>query len=351
LLNDPDVLEILIDGYDRVYAEKKGKLQDVPSPFTSQEHLLEFVHNLVTPPGGEIKQIPPLVDTRLPDGSRVNIVMPPISLTGPTLTIRKLAEDPLTMADVLRFGSLDEDFVTFLRACVRARLNIIVAGGTGSGKTTILRLIAEMIPDGERIIIVQTDEGLQRLPQKYVVTLESGLPSIAGEGEVTLRDLVLNALKMRPDRIIVGELQGSEAMPLLDAMNRGLDGSLASLHANSPRDALARIENMVVYSDSSLPLLNVRQQIASAVHLIVNQRRLPDGRRKIVKITEVTGMQRDTIELQDIFEFRQTGIENGKIKGHFTATGYIPKFLEWMQPAGIDVPLSLFTPRQDGTEA
>lgn len=347
LLNDPQVKEIMVDGHSKVYVERGGKFVDVPTPFRDEGHLMEVIAAIFEPLGRKVDQSSPMCDARLFDGSRVNVVVPPISLVGPVLTLRKFPLKPLTIEDVLGFGSWNEDIVEFLRACVRARLNIVVAGGTGSGKTTLLNLIAGMIPSDERIITVENVSELQQLLStkfKRLVRLESRPPNIEGKGEITMRDLVINALRMRPDRIIVGEVRAGEAIEVFQAMNTGHDGTMMSIHANSPRDTLARLETMVLMANPSLPLLNVRQHMASAIDLITYQERLQDGRRKVLKVTEVVGLQGDVIMLQDIFEFRQTGVKEGEITGHFTATGNIPRFLDRIRAAGVELPMRLFTP-------
>jgi len=346
-LNDPEVREIMVDGHNRVYVERGGKFVDVPTPFRDDEHLIEVINAIVTPLGRKVDESSPFVDARLFDGSRVNAVIPPISLIGPVLTIRKFRHKPLTIEDLISFGAWSEDIVEFLRACVLSRLNIVITGGTGSGKTTALNLVAGMIPADERIIAIENAAELV-LPetQKRVVALESRPPNIEGLGEVTIRDLVLNSLRMRPDRIVVGEVRGPETLDLLQAMNTGHDGTLFTIHADSPHDVMARLEMQATYANLSLPLLSVRQLMASAIDLITYQDRLRDGSRKILKVTEVTGMQGDVVGLQEIFEFRETGVDKeGKITGHFTATGHIPKCLNRIRAAGIDLPLSLFTPQ------
>jgi pilus assembly protein CpaF len=342
-LNDPEVAEIMVDGHDRVYVEKGGKFVDVPTPFRDEAHLLEVITALLAPLGRSVDESSPMVDARLFDGSRVNIVIPPISLVGPVLTIRKFLRTPLNVEDVLRFGTWSEDIVEFLRACVQGRLNIVVTGGTGSGKTTLLNLIAGMIPSDERIITVENAGELQ-LPQPRVVVLESRPANIEGRGEVTMCDLVFNALRMRPDRIVAGEVRAGEVLDLLQAMSTGHDGTMMTVHANSPRDVLARMETMATSANPSLPLLNVRQMMTSALDLIVHIERLHDGTRKVRKVTEVQGLQGDVVALADIFEFRQTGLVEGKVTGSFTATGHIPGFLTRLREGGIELPLSLFTP-------
>jgi pilus assembly protein CpaF len=346
LLADETVSEIMVDGYNKVYVERnQEKLDDVPSHFHDDEHVLETIRRIAATFGGRlVDESNPIMDMRLPDGSRVNVVIPPIALTGPTLTIRKFSPDPLTLEDLLHYGCWNEDMVEFLRACVQGRLNIVVSGGTGSGKTTILNVIAGMIPDNERIIKIQSEDELI-LRQKYVVALESRPPNLEGKGEITVRDLVANAVKMRPDRIITGEVRRGEVLDLFEAMSTGHDGCMFTVHATTPHDALARLEWMGTSANPSIPLLNVRHSMASALNLVVQQERLRDGSRKVVKISEVEGMQGDVIVLSDIFEFRQTGMTAGKINGYFTATGRIPKFLSLLNTQRIDLPLSLFTPR------
>lgn len=346
LLKDPDVVEIMVDGHERVYVEKGGQFVDVPTPFRDAEHLYEVINAIFAPLGHKVDASSPIADARLVDGSRVNVVIPPISLVGPVLTIRKFWQTPLSVEDLLQFGSWSEEIVTFLRACVHGRLNIVVAGGTGSGKTTVLNIVAGMIPADERVITIENASELQLLPErsKRLVRLESRPPGIEGEGEVTMRDLVINALRMRPDRIIVGEVRAEEVLDLFQAINTGHDGCMLTIHANSPRDAVNRLETMATMANLAMPLLTVRQQMASAIDLIVHMERLHDGKRKILKVTEVTGMQGDVIGLQDIFEFRKTGFKDQVISGYHTATGHIPRWLNRLREAGIELPVSLFTP-------
>ncbi len=348
LLNDPEVIEIMIDGHDKVYVEKEGAgIMDVPTPFRNEEQLMDVIETIfVHMVGIRVSESNPIADARLSDGSRVNVVIPPISLSGPVLTIRKFMGRALTVQDLLDFGSWSEDIVAFLQACVQGRLNIAVAGGIGSGKTAVMNLLAGMISPDERVITVENVGELQ-LPKELrrVIRLESRPANIEGRGEVTIRDLVINSLRMRPDRIIVGEVRANEAFDLFHAMNTGHDGTMMTVHASNVRDVLTRLETAITLSFPALPLLSVRQQMASALDLITYQERLRDGSRKVLKVAEVVGMQGDVIVLKDIFEFRQTGVENGKIKGHFTATGHIPRFLDRFQAAGIELPLSLFTPQ------
>jgi pilus assembly protein CpaF len=344
LLTDPDVAEIMIDGASRVYAERKGQLEDVvPSPFRDDNHVLEVIAAIAEAHGRVANESTPLLDLRLPDGSRVNVVLPPISLSGPIMTIRKFAKTPPTVEDLVRWGSWDERMVQFLQACVQSRLNIFVAGGTGSGKTTVLNLIANMIPNEERIIAIQNAAELD-IRKKRLIQLETRPANIEGRGEVSMRDLVINALRMRPDRIVVGELMGGEALDLLQALNTGHDGGMTSLHANGIRDVLARLEAMAAMAEAPIPLLTIRQTIASAIDIIIYQERLQDGSRKILKLAEVAGLQGDAVVLNDIFEFRQTGFKEGKIKGRLTATGQIPRSLERIRAAGVELPLDMFTP-------
>jgi pilus assembly protein CpaF len=291
--------------------------------------------------GRRIDESSPYVDARLPDGSRVNAIIPPLALNGPTLTIRKFEKDPLTIDDLIRFGSISSETAEFLKACVKARLNMVVSGGTGSGKTTLLNVLSSFIPNDERIITVENAAELQ-LRQEHVVTLESRPPNIEGKGEVTIRDLVINTLRMRPDRVVVGECRGGETLDMLQAMNTGHDGSLTTAHANSPRDMLSRLETMCLMAGMDLPVRAIREQVASAVDVIIQQSRLRDGSRKIINVTEVQGMEGDVIVMSDIFAFEQQGIENGKIVGRLKPTGIRPKFYERIEAAGIVLPPNIF---------
>jgi pilus assembly protein CpaF len=345
LLQDPTIIEIMVDGHEQVYVDRNGQLEDVPSPFRDEAHLMEVVEAIFTPLGLRVDESHPVVDGRLPDGSRINIVIPPISPTGPVLTIRKFPTGLLTAKELLHFGSWSKEMVEFLRACVLARLNMVVAGGTGSGKTTVLNIIAGMIPPEERIIVIQHVEELALL-QKRVVVLESRPANLEGRGEVTTQDLMVNALKMRPDRVVLCEvMKGNEALILLEAAGRGHDGNLMTMHASNLRDVLFRLESTITAGNPSLPLLHVRQMMASTIHIITYQEQLRDGKRKVLKVAEVQGMQGDAIILQDIFEFRQTGFEEGQVTGYFTATGHIPKALSQIRAAGIDLPVEIFSPR------
>lgn len=342
LLNDANISEVMVNGPSHVYVERKGKLVLTEVNFRDNEHVLHIIEKIVAPLGRRIDESSPMVDARLPDGSRVNAIIPPLALKGPTLTIRKFSKDPLKIEDLIRFGSLTPEMAKFLEACVKARLNIVVSGGTGSGKTTTLNVLSSFIPDDERIVTCEDAAELQ-LRQEHVVTLESRPPNIEGKGAVTIRELVKNCLRMRPDRIVVGEVRSGEALDMLQAMNTGHDGSLTTGHANSPRDMLARLETMVLMAGMDLPVRAIREQIASAVDLIVQQNRLKDGSRRITHLTEVLGMEGDTIVLQDIFVYEQKGVdEHGKVIGHFKPTGIRPKFLEKLESSGIKLPDDTF---------
>lgn len=341
LLADDTVTEIMVNGPKQVYVERFGKLEKTDITFDDEEHLLRIIDRIVSPLGRRIDESSPMVDARLPDGSRINAVIPPISLIGPTLTIRKFARIPITAEDLIKWGTISPEALEFLKACVVGRMNIVVSGGTGSGKTTLLNILSGYIPDDERIITIENAAELQ-LRQEHVVTLESRPPNIEGKGAITIRDLVINSLRMRPDRIIVGEVRGGEALDMLQAMNTGHDGSLTTCHSNSPRDTLARLETMCLMAGMDLPLRAIREQIASALDLIVHQERMKDGSRKIVSISEVQGMEGDVIVLSDIFQFEQTGVENGKIIGRLKPTGIRPKFMSRLEAANIYLPPEIF---------
>jgi pilus assembly protein CpaF len=343
LLNDPTVSEVMVNGPNMVYVERKGKLILSEVSFRDNEHVMHIIEKIVAPLGRRIDESSPMVDARLPDGSRVNAIIPPLALKGPTITIRKFSKDPLKIEDLIRFSSLTPEMAKFIECCVKARLNIVVSGGTGSGKTTTLNVISSFIPNDERIVTCEDAAELQ-LRQEHVVTLESRPVNIEGKGSVTIRDLVKNCLRMRPDRIIVGEVRSGEALDMLQAMNTGHDGSLTTGHANSPRDMLARLETMVLMAGMDLPVRAIREQISSAVDLIVQQNRLKDGSRKITHITEVLGMEGETIVLQDIFVFEQKGIDaNGRLIGQFKPTGIRPKFLHKLESSGIRLPDDIFS--------
>lgn len=341
LLEDDSITEIMVNGAKNIYIERKGKLHRVPVTFENNEHVLRIIDRIVAPLGRRIDESSPYVDARLQDGSRVNAVIPPISLVGPVLTIRKFSKNPISVDQLIQFGSISPEAVQFLKACVEARLNIVISGGTGSGKTTLLNVMSGFIPDDERIVTIENAAELQ-LRQEHVVTLESRPPNIEGRGEITIRDLVINSLRMRPERIIVGECRGGETLDMLQAMNTGHDGSMTTAHANSPRDALSRIETMCLMAGMDLPVRAIREQVASAVDVICQQERMRDGTRKVTSVTEVSGMEGDVITMTDIFSFEQTGVEAGKIIGRLRPTGLRPKFMDQIEAAGINLPPSIF---------
>ncbi|HUX46560.1 MAG TPA: CpaF family protein, partial [Desulfosporosinus sp.] len=343
LLQDPTVNEIMVNGPRQVYVERKGKLELAGVTFYDDAHVLHIIEKIVAPLGRRIDESQPMVDARLPDGSRVNAIIPPLSLNGPILTIRKFSKVPFGMEDLVGFGTLTTEMAEFINACVKARLNVIVSGGTGSGKTTTLGVISAFIPEDERIITIEDAAELQ-LRQSHVVTLETRPANIEGKGAIMIRDLVRNALRMRPERIIVGEVRSGEALDMLQAMNTGHDGSLTTGHANTPRDMLSRLETMVLMAGMDLPVRAIREQISSALDVIVQQSRLRDGSRKLTHITEVLGMEGDVIVLQDIYRFEQTGIDKqGKVQGHFRATGIRPHFIEKLIAAGQILPDDIFS--------
>jgi pilus assembly protein CpaF len=345
LLDDPTVTEVMVNGPNQVYCERNGKLTLTDILFYDDNHVLRIIEKIVAPIGRRIDESTPMVDARLPDGSRVNAIIPPLALNGPTITIRKFSRDPFSVDDLLRFGTMTQEMADFLQAAVQARLNIIVSGGTGSGKTTTLNVLSSFIPEGDRVVTVEDAAELQ-LRQNHVVTLESRPPNIEGKGQITIRDLVKNCLRMRPDRIVVGECRAGEALDMLQAMNTGHDGSLTTGHANSPRDVLSRLETMVLMAGMDLPVRAIREQVASAIHLIVQQSRLRDGTRKITHLTEVAGMEGDKITLQDIFLFKQTGVdEQGRVTGRHEATGILPRFLNIIDAEGIQLSREIFFPR------
>ncbi|MBU7008231.1 CpaF family protein [Phosphitispora fastidiosa] len=342
LLDDSTVSEVMVNSPNQVYIERNGKLVLTEVTFRDNEHVMHIIEKIVAPIGRRVDESSPMVDARLPDGSRVNAIIPPLALKGPSITIRKFSKDPLKIEDLIRFGSLTPEMAKFLEVCVKGRLNIVVSGGTGSGKTTTLNVLSSFIPNDERIVTCEDAAEIQ-LRQEHVITLETRPPNIEGKGAVTIRDLVKNCLRMRPDRIVVGEVRSGEALDMLQAMNTGHDGSLTTGHANSPRDMLARLETMVLMAGMDLPVRAIREQMASAVDMIVQQSRLKDGSRKITHITEVLGLESDTIVLQDIFIYEQKGIdENGKLIGRFKPTGIRPKFLNKLETAGIRLPDDIF---------
>ena len=340
LLKDDSITEVMINGPKKIFVERKGKLQLTNVQFHDDAHLMTIIERIVSPLGRRIDESSPLVDARLADGSRVNAIVPPLSLIGPCVTIRKFSKNPLSIDNLVGFGSLSEEMAEFLQACVKARLNIMVSGGTGSGKTTTLNVLSSFIPDDERIVTIE-DAAELRLQQQHVVTLESRPANLEGRGAITIRDLVRNALRMRPDRIIVGEVRSGEALDMLQAMNTGHDGSLTTGHANSPRDILSRLETMVMMAGMDLPVRAIREQIASALDLIIQQSRIQDGSRKITYITEVQKMEGDTIVLQDLFTYVQTGInESGKSVGYYEASGLQPMFLNKFKMNNVELPKS-----------
>ena len=342
LLDDEDVSEVMVNGPKNVYVEKKGRLIRSDVEFEDNAEVLKVIDRIILPLGRRVDFDSPTVDARLPDGSRVNAVIPPVAIDGASITIRKFKKDKLKIEQLVKFGSLTDAMAEFLRACVVSRLNVVVSGGTGSGKTTLLNVLSGFIPPDERIVTIEDAAELQ-LQQEHVVRLETKAPNIDGRGQVSIRDLVRNSLRMRPDRIIVGECRGGETLDMLQAMNTGHDGSLTTLHANTPRDALSRTETMVLMAGMDLPIKVVRQQISAAIDLIVQQTRLKDGSRKVTAITEVAGMEGDTIVLTDIFKFEQTGVsEDGKIIGSLKPTGIRPLFTPRLDAAGFKLPPEIF---------
>jgi pilus assembly protein CpaF len=340
-LADATVTEIMVNGPRNIYVERNGRIERVNAAFESEEHLMRIIERIVAPLGRRIDESVPYQDARLQDGSRVNAIIPPLSLVGPVLTIRKFYKIPLTAERLIDLGSITPEAVEFLKACVRAKLNILVSGGTGTGKTTFLNILSGYIPNDERIITIENAAELQ-LQQEHVVTLESRPPNIEGRGEVTIRDLVINSLRMRPDRIIVGECRGSEAFDMLQAMNTGHEGSMTTIHANSPRDALARLENMVLMAGMELPHRAIREQIAAALDLIIQLERMRDGTRKVVSISEVEGMEGEIVVMAEIFKFELAGYEEGRVIGRLRPTGIRPKFMEKIEAAGIHLPPTIF---------
>ena len=345
LLRSPRVSEIMINGPDTIFIESGGRLFDSGVKFFNGQHLISIIQRIVEPLGRHIDDASPMVDARLPDGSRVNAVIPPLALDGASVTIRKFADKKLTTDDLISFGSMTKEMAEFLKEAVRSRQNILVSGGTGSGKTTLLNVLSQFIPEGERVITIE-DSAELKLSHKNLVRLEARPANIEGKGRISIRDLVVNTLRMRPDRIIVGECRGPEALDMLQAMNTGHDGSLTTAHANNPRDALTRLENMVMMAGYDLPSSAIREQIASAINLIVQQTRLSDGSRKVVKISEVTGREGNVILMQDIFTFEQQEISGGKVVGYHTATGNIPYFVDELRKGGnLNLDMSVFVPQ------
>jgi pilus assembly protein CpaF len=341
-LASDEISEIMVNHANQIYIERKGKLVMSEKTFSSNQAVLGVIERIVAPIGRRIDESSPLVDARLKDGSRVNAIIPPLALKGPCITIRKFKKDSLKIQDLVKYKTVTAQMAEFLEMCVKARKNIVISGGTGSGKTTTLNIISSFIPEDERIVTVEDAAELQ-LPQDHWVQLESRPPNLEGKGAITIRDLVKNCLRMRPDRIVVGECRAGETLDMLQAMNTGHDGSLTTLHANTPRDAIARLETMVLMSGMELPVKAIREQIASAVHIIVQQTRFSDGTRKICYITEIAGMEVDIVTLQDIFYFKQEGFtEDGKVRGRYVASGFVPKFYDDLQRKGIPVNMSIF---------
>ncbi|WP_175719566.1 CpaF family protein [Burkholderia anthina] len=346
LLRDPGISDILVNTYRQVYVERGGQLELTDVTFYDDAHLMKVIEKIVSRVGRRIDESSPMVDARLPDGSRVNAIIPPSAIDGPLMSIRRFAISPLKMDDLVRFKSVTPPMAELLDALSRAKVNVLVSGGTGSGKTTLLNILSGFIPRNERIVTIEDAAELQ-LQQPHVLRLETRPPNIEGKGEITQRTLVRNALRMRPDRIILGEVRGAEALDMLNAMNTGHEGSLATIHANTPRDALTRLENMISVAGLSLPPKTMRQQIASAISVVVQAARLTDGKRKIVSIQELTGMEGDVINMQEIFTFKRTGVDrDGTVRGHFCATGVRPKFVERLQAFGINLPDALYDPSQ-----
>jgi len=343
LLANPEVTEIMINGPTQIYVEQHGKLTLSPITFETNDHLMQTIDRIVSSIGRRVDESSPMVDARLKDGSRVNVIIPPLALRGPTVTIRKFAKEALQIADLVKMGSITDDMVQFLRSCVRARLNMLVSGGTGSGKTTTLNILSSFIPEDERIVTIEDAAELQ-LRQEHVVTLETRPANVEGRGRVSIRDLVINSLRMRPDRIVIGECRGGEALDMLQAMNTGHDGSLTTLHANNPHECISRLETMVLMAGAELPTRAIREQIGSAINVIVHQSRLRDGSRKIVSVTEVIGYD-DEVQMQELFAFKQVGVDDdGRVVGAFTPTGALPSFMEHLTASGESVPESLFEP-------
>ena len=341
-LRDPTITEVMVNGRDRIYVERAGKIFLTNKKFTTDQQLMNVIERIVTPLGRRIDESSPLVDARLKDGSRVNAVIPPLSLVGPCLTIRKFSKERFTFKDLLNFGSITPEMVEFLRICVQLRKNIIISGGTGSGKTTLLNILSSFIPASERILTIEDAAELQ-LPQEHWIRLESRPPNIEGAGEITIRRLVVNSLRMRPDRIVVGECRGGEALDMLQAMNTGHDGSLTTVHANSPRDCLSRLETLVLMAGMDLPMHAIRNQVSAAIDVIVQISRFSDGTRKITHVTEITGLEKDTITLADIFVYKQTGIDaSGKVIGDFSTTGVIPSFISEVKSHGLSFDMGIF---------
>ena len=341
LLKDEEITEIMVNGFDQIFIERNGMIEPTPVKFENEAHLMRVIDRIVSRIGRRVDESSPMVDARLQNGYRVNATIPPLSLSGPILTIRKFATKPFTVQDLISNATMTVELANFLRGCVEARINLVVSGGTGSGKTTLLNVLSSFIPLGERVITIEDTAELQ-LFQPHVIRLEKRPPNIEGKGEITIRQLVVNALRMRPDRIVVGEVRSGEALDMLQAMNTGHDGSMTTVHSNGPRDALRRIETMVLMAGMELPLKAIREQVASSIELVVHQERMKDGTRKIVKVSEVQGMEGDTLVMQDLFEYNQTNIINGVVQGKHVATGLRPQFMKKLIASGIQLPDNVF---------
>ena len=341
LLEDPEITEIMVNGYDEIFIERFGLIEPTSVKFENNAHLMRVIDRIVAPIGRRVDEMSPMVDARLPNGFRINATIPPLSLDGPILTVRKFSTRPYTVQDLIANTTMTIALANFLQSCVEARVNIVISGGTGTGKTTFLNVLSSFIPAQERVITIEDTAELQ-LHQAHVIRLEKRPPNIEGKGEITIRQLVVNALRMRPDRIVMGECRSGEALDMLQAMNTGHDGSMTTVHSNSPRDTLRRIETMVLMAGMELPLKAIREQVASSIELIVHLERLKDGTRKIVQVSEVQGMEGDTIVMQDIFVFNQTGMKNGVVQGELKATGLRPRFLHKLIANGVEISESVF---------
>lgn len=347
LLLDPEVSDILVNGPDQVYVERKGRLEHTDLSFRDDDHLMHIIDRIVTRVGRRIDEFSPMVDARLPDGSRVNAIIPPLAIDGPLLSIRRFGIERLHMEDLITLGSLPQEMAEVLRGVVKARLNVLISGGTGTGKSTLLNVISAYIPPSERIVTIEDSAELQ-LQQPHVARLETRPPNIEGKGQVTQRDLLRNALRMRPDRIIMGEVRGPEALDMLQAMNTGHDGSLTTIHANSPRDALARIETMVATAGMDMPLSATRSQIAAGIDIVLQLERMEDGRRKVISLQEIQGMQGEVVTMSEIFQFKRSGVDaEGNVLGQFLATGAVPRFHDRLRLRGIELDFSLFNPDRE----
>jgi pilus assembly protein CpaF len=343
LVDDGSISEIMVNAPDTVFYEREGRIYLSPIHFRDANHIMRVVERIIAPLGRRVDESSPMVDARLPDGSRVNVIIPPVAPKSPTITIRKFRQDKLTVEDLIATGTLTREIAEFCRACVQVKLNILISGGTGTGKTTLLNALSAFIPDTERIVTIEDPTEL-KLQQGHVVSLEARPPSLEGKGEVTQRDLVRNTLRMRPDRIIVGEVRGSEGFDMMQAMNTGHEGSLSTVHANSPRDCLARVENMILMAGLELPVRAIREQISSAIHMVIQISRLSDGSRRITHVSEISGLEGQVVTMQDLFRFEQEGIDaEGRVVGHFRSTGIRPQFADRFEVAGISLPSDIYS--------